>query len=427
MTRFPFGPVKSYRGWVRRVLARIGFGTLAMLAVPLLVLFLWLRLFGLPDSAKNYLLGAIERRHIFPFPVDVDRFLLDATGAVLAEHVTVYRDAARKSVMFQVDEARVSIAWLSWWRGRGVINGASISNADVRYPVGSETADFHQVNADIAFDGHDIKIENAQAQFLDLALYIRGTIHNDGFPKTKPPTPEQMHEREAILRSVLRAVDDVGVERPIDVQLEFETSTHNLGGGRANFILEGQHLTWRTAPVDELSIHGSLNDGVVDLSDFKIALQRGELSAYGEWNIAGFHDARAGLHRAARGRAAQTRFSLQRARHGGTRAIRPAPGRSHRRAGRPGLARFHLQSGCLFPPERAAGLRWEAIAHSRLEGGRDGRECGSGTIFRSHQPDSEHQRAHRFHPGPDDPQGRLRRGDGPVPEQLRFWGRRTED
>jgi hypothetical protein len=286
MTRFPFSPVKSYRGLMRRVLARIGLGTLAMLALPLLVVFLWLRLFGLPDSAKNYLLSAIERRHIFPFPVDVDRFLLDATGAVLAEHVTVYRDAARKSVMFQVDEARVSIAWLSWWRGRGVINGASISNADVRYPVGNETADFHEVNADIAFDGHDIKIENAQARFLDLALYIRGTIHNDGFPKSKPPTPAQMHEREAILRSVLKAVDDVGVERPIDVQLEFETSTHDLGGGRANFILEGQHLTWRTAPVDELSIHGSLDDGVVDLSDFKIALQRGDLSAYGEWNIA---------------------------------------------------------------------------------------------------------------------------------------------
>ena len=110
----------------------------------------------------------------FPFPVDVDRFLLDATGAVLAEHVTVYRDAARKSVMFQVDEVRVGIAWLSWWRGGGVINGANISNADVRYPVGSETADFHEVNADIAFDGRDIKIENAQARFLESGALSSG-------------------------------------------------------------------------------------------------------------------------------------------------------------------------------------------------------------------------------------------------------------
>ena len=55
--------------------------------------------------------------------------------------------------------------------------------------------------------------------------------------------------------------------------------------------------------MDEFSIHGSLNDGVVELSDFKIGLERGELTAYGEWNIAdrsaelavhfldGFHDA----------------------------------------------------------------------------------------------------------------------------------------
>ena len=81
-------------------------------------------------------------------------------------------------------------------------------------------------------------------------------------------------------------MDDVGTERPIDVELEFETSTRDLGGGRANFVLEGRHFTWRSAPIDEFSIHGSLGDGIVDLSDFKIGLERGELTAYGEWNLA---------------------------------------------------------------------------------------------------------------------------------------------
>ena len=287
MTRFPSSPVKAPRKILRRVLARLSLGTLAILAVPLLVLFLWLRFFGLPPPARDYLLAAIERRHVFPLPVTVDRFLLSATGAVLAEHVTVYRDAGRQSILFQIDEVRVRVAWLSWWRGGGLVEGASISNADVRYPVGPEvTADFHEVNADVDFYGRDIKIENAQARFFNLAFSIRGTIHNDGFPKTKPPTPEQMQEREAVFRSVLQAVQDVGAERPIDVQLEFETATHDLGGGRANFILDGRELTWRSAPVDEVSIHGSLADGVVDLADFKIGLERGELTAYGEWNIA---------------------------------------------------------------------------------------------------------------------------------------------
>jgi hypothetical protein len=283
MTRLPTSLVRPRRGlW-----ARLGLGTVVTIAVPLFVVFLWLRIFGLPDVAKNYLLAAIERRHIFPFPVAVDRFYLDPTGAVLADRVTVFRDANRQSVMLQVDEVRISIAWLSWWRGLGLIDSASISNADVRYPIGQEeTADFHEVNADVAFNGHDIKIENAQARFLNLALYLRGTIHNDGFSKNKPPTEEQLDRRAAIWRSVLKAVDDVGTERPIDVQLEFETSTQDLGGGRANFALESQHLTWRSAPVDELSIHGSLADGIVELSDFKIGLDRGDLTAYGEWNIA---------------------------------------------------------------------------------------------------------------------------------------------
>ncbi len=258
-----------------------------LLAFPLVLLFLWLRLFGLPGLVKDRLMAEVERRHVFPFPVTVDRFLLDATGAILAEHVTVYRDAARQSVMLQVDEVRVRVAWLSWWRGGGLISGASIAHADVRYPIGpEETADFHDVDGDVAFNGRDIRIENAQARFLNLALSVRGTIHNDGFPKSKPPTPGQLQERAAIFRSVLGAVRDVEAPQPINMELEFETTTHDLGGGRANFVLAGQDLTWRTAPVPEISIHGSLADGLVELTDFRIGLERGELTAYGEWNLA---------------------------------------------------------------------------------------------------------------------------------------------
>src|SRR6202034_379717 len=109
----------------------------------------------------------IEKRHILPWPISVDRLLLDPTGAVLAERVTVYRDTNRQDVMLLVDQVRVSFAWLSWWRGSGLIDSASISNAEVRYPVGSLTLDFHEVNGEVAFDQHDIKIEDAHARFLN--------------------------------------------------------------------------------------------------------------------------------------------------------------------------------------------------------------------------------------------------------------------
>ena len=279
--------MKSYRHYLRRLLARLTLGTLVTIGVPLFVLLMALRFYGLPEVAKTYLLTEIQRRHIFPFPVSVDRLLLDPTGGVLADRVTVFRDANRQSIMLQVDEVRVSFAWLSWWRGSGLIDRASISNADVSYPVGPEvTADFHEVNADVAFDHKDIKIENAQARFLDLTLSVRGTIHNDGFPAAKPLTEAQQEARQATWRTILKAMDDIGTDQPIDVQFEFETSTRDLGGGRANFALDGRRLTWRTAPVDELSIHGSLNDGVVELSDLKIGLDRGDLTADGEWNLA---------------------------------------------------------------------------------------------------------------------------------------------
>lgn len=283
--------MRSYRHYLKRFVARFTAGTMVTIAVPVLVVLAVLRFYGLPDVAKVYLLNEIQKRHIFPFPVTVDRLLLDPTGAVLADRVVVYRDANRQSVLLQVDQVRISIAWLSWWRGGGIIDSASISNADVQYPIGDETADFNEVNADVAFDGKNIKIENAQARFLDLALSVRGTIHNDGFPAAKPLTDEERKAesaaREETWRTFRRTMDDIGTEQPIDVELEFETSTHDLDGGRANFTLDGRHLTWRNAPAEELSIRGSLNDGIVELTDFKIGLERGELTAYGEWNLAG--------------------------------------------------------------------------------------------------------------------------------------------
>jgi len=278
----------SYRQRLRKVLAHLGLGTVGMIVLPILVAILWLRFLGLPDAAKDYLMTQIEARHILPYPVTVDRLLLDPTGALLAERVTVYRDRQRQNVMLQLDRVRVTFAWLSWWRGSGLIDSASVSNADVHLPVGppgGDTADFQEVNADVSFDARDIRIENAQARIFGVAIAIRGTIHNDGFPTAKPPTQEQLLAREQTWRAVVSAMDDIGTERPLDVNLEFETSTADLIGGRANFSLEGRNLTWRSAPVDEFSIHGSMSDGLVTLSDFKIGLDRGDLTAYGEWNL----------------------------------------------------------------------------------------------------------------------------------------------
>jgi hypothetical protein len=274
------------RQQLRRIVRRVGVGTILLLAAPLILAILWLRFFGLPDSAKTYLLSEIERRHVMPYPLAINRLLLDPTGALLADQVTVFRDKTRTGTLLSVDQVRIGIAWLSWWRGRGIVNSASIANAEVRLPIGlHETAVFTNVNADFAFDGHDIRVDNAQAHLLNLALAVRGIIHNEGFQPGTPPTTQQIKAREDIFRSVKKALADITSSQPLDVQLEFETTTRDLIGGRANFSIEGQNMTWRGAPVAEFGIHGTLGDGVIDLNDFKIGLDRGELTAYGEWNL----------------------------------------------------------------------------------------------------------------------------------------------
>jgi hypothetical protein len=282
--------ITSTRQRLRRIVRRVGLGTLIVIATPLLAAILWLRFFGLPDSAKVYLLGEIEKRHILPYPVAMDRLLLSPTGALLARHVTVYHDASRQDTMLQVDQVRIGVAWLSWWRGHGIINSASISNAEVRLPIGpTETVEFHHVDADVTFDGKDIHIENARARVLNLDFLIRGVIHNQGFPPKKP-AEKPTQAPEAIFRSVKKALGDIGGALPLEVQLQFDTTTRDLAGGVASFSIDGQNLTWRGAPIDSFGIHGTLGNGVVNLNDFKIALDRGDLTAYGQWNL-GDHSA----------------------------------------------------------------------------------------------------------------------------------------
>ena len=276
---------------LRRIARRVGWSTLALLATPVVVALIWLRFFGLPPAAKNYLLAQIQERHVLPYPVAIDRLLLSPTGALLADKVTVYRDASRSETLLDVDQVRIGIAWLSWWRGRGIVNSASISHADVRLPVGpQETAEFSNVNADFAFDGRDIRIDNAQGRFLNLEFGVRGIIHNEGFEPGPRATAQQTQAREDIFRSVKKALGDIAAPQPLDVELDFETSTRDLAGGRADFSVDGQNLTWRGAPVSEFGIHGTLGDGVVNLNEFKIGLERGELTAYGAWNL-GDHSA----------------------------------------------------------------------------------------------------------------------------------------
>ncbi len=283
--------IAETRQRLRRIARRIGWSTLGLIAAPVVIAFIWLRFFGLPLSAKNYLLSEIQRRHVLPYPVAMDRLLLSPTGALLADKVTVYRDASRSETLLYVDQVRIGVAWLSWWRGRGIVNSANISHADVRLPIGpDETAEFQNVNADFAFDGRDIRIDDAQARFLNLEIGVRGIIHNEGFEPGPKATPQQIQAREDIFRSVKKALADIASPQPLDVELDFETSTRDLVGGRAEFSIDGQNLAWRGAPVSDFGIHGTLGDGVVNLNEFKVGLDRGELTAYGAWNL-GEHSA----------------------------------------------------------------------------------------------------------------------------------------
>lgn len=256
-----------------------------LLIVPLVVAILWLRFFGLPDQVKTYLLQELERRGL---AVSVDRLLLDPTGGVLAERLTVFRGMDRQEVWLQVDRARIGFAWLSWWQGKPFIDRASVSNAEINLPIGPhESVKLRQVNANAILGANRIEVLFAEARLLNLHLVLKGNIHLNGFPPSHPPTPEEVAGREKLWATIEDYADELDTEKPIHLQVDFDIPTKDPQTARVELGLKTQLIRFRGAQIQEVNLNAHMGDAKVVLDQFQIRLARGEFLMTGQWDLVG--------------------------------------------------------------------------------------------------------------------------------------------
>jgi hypothetical protein len=274
-------PKLTFVRWLRRFLARLGVTSLMMLLVPLVIAALWLRFYGLPGQIKERLLLELRNRGL---AVSVDRLLLDPTGGVLAERLTVYRGMDQQQIWLQVDRARIGFAWLSWWRAKPLIESASVSNAQIQLPIGEhETVDFKEVNAEVNFDSTGLQVTSAQARLLSLELVLQGRIHFGPLPQQKAATPEEMEQRGKIWRSIKNFAEEIETSQPILLQSNFDFPMSDPKAAWMQIELESRYAWWRGVPIQEVALSANLKDGLFKLNEFRVRLARGEFSVYGEW------------------------------------------------------------------------------------------------------------------------------------------------
>lgn len=259
---------------------RLGVVLAALIIVPLLAVYLWLQWYGLPAQAKTMLLEEIERRGV---SVTLGNLYLDATGGVLADRVTVFRDAERQDVWVQVDRARLGIAWVSWWKGQPLLESARVSNAQLSLPLSPDTnIELRQVNADVEVGPAGLDVRSVSARLLNFDIRMQGKVHLDGLPKPKPPTPEEQQARAKLWHQIESALSEINTTRPILLQAMFDLKTSQPENATVDLGIMCEAFAFRGMQFREASLNATLREGLARLEELRILPGRGQITAYGQ-------------------------------------------------------------------------------------------------------------------------------------------------
>ncbi len=279
----PFARKMPSRRWLKRLLIFLSI----TIFIPLFTAFLYLHYFGLPEQFKQKLLVEMRRRGLI---VNVDRLFLDYTGGVLAKHLTVYPNVNQQRNWFQVDEVHISFGWLSWWRGKPLLENAVVRNAQMLLPIGTtEMVELHDVNVEVNFTEKGLEIVNADLRIFNLQFFIQGNIHLETMPSSRPITPENLAQREKIWRIIKSYAKDATSDQPIQLLVNIDFSMAHPETAVAQLALLCRDAQWRDVPITEVACNAHLKDGLATLDDFHIRLLRGEFSMHGESVLADQH------------------------------------------------------------------------------------------------------------------------------------------
>lgn len=259
---------------------RLGVVLAGLIVVPLVALYLWLQWYGLPIQAKTTLLAEMERRGV---SMAVGDLYLDATGGVLADRVTVYRDAERREVWVRVDRVRLGINWISWWKGQPLLESARVSNAELSLPLSPDTnIALRQVDANVEVGPEGLDVRSVSARLLNFDIRMQGGVRLDGLPKPKPPSLEEQQARARLWHQLEAALGEINTSRPIMLQTTFDLATSQPENATVEVSMLCEAFAYRGMQFREASLAATLRQGQARLEELRILPGRGQFSAYGQ-------------------------------------------------------------------------------------------------------------------------------------------------
>jgi hypothetical protein len=268
-------PKKRLFSWPRF----FSYGLLAVLLLLLGVL-LGFRYYGLPELIGERLRAELAGKGL---AVDFEHLYLDPLGRVVAGKLEIRRMDREMAQTLVVDKLRFSFNWLSWWRGESFLEAASISGADLVFPLDESTSvKFQSVEADVEFRPEALVVRDLRATVLNLKIHVSGTVDYSQYQAGPAMTSEQLRARAAAWRSIEKGLTEIQGDRPIDLDIEGEFQLSKPEQSRLRILLDGRRQQWRGVICERILLDANYEDRLARVES-ELSFLRGGCRLEASW------------------------------------------------------------------------------------------------------------------------------------------------
>jgi hypothetical protein len=273
------GPARA--AWARRIL-RAGFALVLLVfvvMVPLAWAVLWW--FGLPAVWTSQLTQALSGED---YRVHIERLWLHPLDGPVAEGVRVVTTDGQTLV--DLNRLVVALNWSELLQRRVQVEAVDLVRAQLRLPVSADlTLEIEEVNARLLLPPGQLRIVNASGRWGVVALQISGHLRDpfDGWGAWQASGDEEK-TGTPLWQTILQELMEVEAPEPLRIELTLSGAGQDWEQLMVTGRWEGSDLRWRDVIVRHASGEISLVEGLLQLNEFVLSDDGGELVISGQYD-----------------------------------------------------------------------------------------------------------------------------------------------
>lgn len=271
----PSGKRRRILSWPRL----ISYGFLAVL-LALLAVLLGFRYYGLPGQIGDRLRSEMARKGL---AVDFRHLYLDPLGRVVASDLQIRRMDREMAQTLMVEKLRFSFNWISWWRGESFLEAASVSGADLVFPLDETTSvNLNAVSADVEFRPNQLVVRDLRTTVLNTRIHLAGILDYTGYKPGPAMTPAQIASRAETWRTVEKALGEIQGSHPLELDIEGEVNLAKPEESRVRVLLDGRRQQWRGVICERMLVEARFEDRLTRV-EVETSFLRGGFRAESTW------------------------------------------------------------------------------------------------------------------------------------------------